>query len=140
MLPIVCLQAFANCAKEKRKTFSTSALSAIVLQIVGLHFFKFFLHQLGFWKNSHKQCFHILAGPKLKKNQQVPWSNRVKAMLTDLWFERNQRVFHDKETPGFTRFGASELNTSLWTSLSKAFADYSSQDINLSWSALISMN
>ena len=69
----------------------------------------------------------ILAGPDLKKKTaELLWANAVKALLTEIWFERNQRVFHDKSSTWLERYNSAVLNASSWCSLTKYFQDYSS--------------
>lgn len=70
-------------------------------------------------------------GPKFKKSPNLLWTNAMKALLTDLWFERNQRVFHDKETLWFSCLESARLNVSSWCSLSKIFTDYPSKILAL---------
>ena len=80
----------------------------------------------------------ILAGPNLKrKTAESLWTNAVKALLAEIWFERNQRVFHDKSSTWLERYDSAVLNASSWCSLTKYFQDYSSQEIVLNWPAFI---
>lgn len=37
----------------------------------------------------------ILIGPALKESPDLTWINVVKAVIAEIWFERNQRVFHN---------------------------------------------
>lgn len=67
----------------------------------------------------------LLIGPRLNSNSRLIWWNAVKAILTKIWFERNQRVFHDKASPQTIRFEIAQLNASLWCSLSKPFEEFS---------------
>lgn len=83
------------------------------------------------------EIIHILVGPKLKPTLKLLWNNVVKSLLVDLWFERNQRVFHDRKTPWLDRFETARLNTSSWCILSKSFEDFSIQDLCLNWPAFI---
>ena len=46
-----------------------------------------------------ENVLQILVGPKLKSDSKLLWNNAVKAWLAEIWFEGNQRVFHDKSTP-----------------------------------------
>lgn len=89
-------------------------------------------------KNFRDNVLQLLMGPKFKKKSKLLCPNVVKALLTNLWFERNQRVFHDKETPWIRCLESARLNASSWCSLSKAFVDYSIQEISLNWQALMS--
>lgn len=79
----------------------------------------------------------ILISPKLKPTPKLLGINVVKSLLAELWFERNQRVLHDKTTPWLDRFETAQLNTSLWCSRSNTFANFTIQDISLNWSAFI---
>lgn len=76
-----------------------------------------------FGKDFRDNVLHVLMGPKLKASPKLLWNNAFKALLADLWFERNQMVFHDKETPWFSRFEIVWLNASSWCSFSKAFTN-----------------
>ena len=72
----------------------------------------------------------ILAGPALnKKTTELLWVNAVKALLVEVWFERNQRVFHDKHSTWMERYDSVRLRASSWCSLSKYFQDYSLQPL-----------
>ena len=52
-----------------------------------------------FGNSSSDNVLQILIGPSLKKGPKTLLHNAVKALLVEIWFERNQRVFHDKATP-----------------------------------------
>lgn len=54
----------------------------------------------------------ILGGPKLKTQAHVLWANVVNALLVEIWFERNQRVFHEKYLSWTSRFEVASLNAS----------------------------
>ena len=41
----------------------------------------------------------FLSGPILPKKSRIILEILSKALLTELWFERNQRIFHDKVRP-----------------------------------------
>lgn len=79
----------------------------------------------------------ILVGPAFEKDPKLLWSNAVKVMLVEIWFERNQQVFNDKASPWFVRFEIAQLNASSWCTLSRTFEDFSMQDLNLNWQAFI---
>lgn len=53
----------------------------------------------------------------------------VKAILSKIWLEHNQRDFHNKPIDWTDRFSSAQLLASTWCSQSKSFADYSIQDI-----------
>ena len=59
------------------------------------------------------------------------WINAVKAILSKIWLERNLRVFHNTTSSWSSRFESAHLNASSWCSLSKAFKDFSIQDISI---------
>lgn len=61
----------------------------------------------------------------LDKGPQLLWFNAVKALLVELWFERNQRVFHGKTSTWLDWFEAARLNASHWCALSKTFVNFS---------------
>ena len=61
----------------------------------------------------------------------------VKALLADLWFERKQRTFHDKEMRWIDHFESAASNTSTWCSVNKEFEAYSIQKISLNWGVFI---
>ena len=75
------------------------------------------------FKNNVSQ---ILAGPDLKKKTaECLWANAVKTHLAEIWFERNQRVFHNKSPTWMERYDSACLNASSWCSLSKYFSGLS---------------
>lgn len=78
-----------------------------------------------------------MTGPAMKKNTLILWCSPVKALLVELWFERNQRVSHNKASSWNDHFEFARLNASSWGSISKGFPDYSSQEIQLNWQAFI---
>ena len=80
---------------------------------------------------------HLLIGPRLKSKPNLLWVNAVKAILSEIWFERNQRVFHAKASPWLVRFENAKLNASAWCSLAKTFKDFSISDICLNWKTFI---
>ena len=78
----------------------------------------------------------VWLGPALKmKTADLMWVDTLKALLVEIWLERNQKVFHDKLSTWMKRFEFARLNASSWCSLSKDFRDYYSQDIVLNWPA-----
>ena len=46
----------------------------------------------------------VLFSPLLKKGSRLIWANMTKALLAKLWFERNQKKFHDKKSSWFNHF------------------------------------
>jgi len=93
-----------------------------------------------FDKMFKSNVLQVLIGPKLNSRPRLIWSNAVKAILSEIWLERNQRVFHDKASPWFVRFETARLNASSWCSLSKKFEDFFIQDISINWKAFIFPN
>ena len=73
-----------------------------------------------FYQNFKKNATQILAGPTLKKKAvDLLWVNEVKDLLVEVWFERNQRVFHDRPSIWMERYDSACLNATSWYSLSK---------------------
>lgn len=64
-----------------------------------------------------------MVGPSLKVSSQLIWSNTVKVILSEFWFERNQRFFHDKVLTWLAQWEYAHLKASSWYSLSKHFVD-----------------
>ena len=79
----------------------------------------------------------LLLGSILPKKPCTIWENLSKALLTGLWFERNQRIFHDKARLKAEIMRAVDLNAAAWRSLKKEFVNYSIQDICLNWDAFL---
>lgn len=67
----------------------------------------------------------ILIGTALKEVPRLIWANAVKALLTKIWFERNERVFHDKRLGWMDHIEVAVLNASSWCTISKHFEDFS---------------
>ena len=80
----------------------------------------------------------LLSRPNLPKKSSVIWENLSKAILLELWFERDQCIFHDKARPRAKIMRFTDLNATAWCSLKKEFVNYSIQDIYLNWAALFS--
>lgn len=68
----------------------------------------------------------ILVGLALKKGPRLIWANAVKAILAEIWFGQNQRIFHDRKMGWMARLEVARLNTSSWCTLSMDFEDFSS--------------
>lgn len=101
------------------------------------HLFDFFNLKWVFGNVFRDNVLQILIGPRLKSTPKLLWTNAVKALLVEIWFEMNQRVFRDKYNPWLDRFEIARLNASSWCSLSSSFADFSIQDLCLDWRAFI---
>ena len=86
-----------------------------------------------FENNYSHNVQQLLSGHILKKKQHFLWENMVKALLAYLWYQRNQRTFHDKEMRWIDRFESATRNASAWCSLNKDFEAYSIQEISLSF-------
>ena len=76
----------------------------------------------------------LLSGQILPKKSRIIWVNLLKALLSELWFERNQHIFHDKARERAEIMRAVDLNATTRCSLKK-FPNYSIQDIYLNWNA-----
>ena len=81
-----------------------------------------------------------ISGCKLEKRTYILRINAVKCLLAGIWFERNQRVLHDKDLLWINRFEGTRLDASTWSSLSKAFSIFLVQDICLNWKAFTSLD
>ena len=72
------------------------------------------------------------------KKPRIIWETLLEALLTELWFERNQRIFHDKARSKVEIMCEVDLNVAAWYFLKKEFVNYSIQDIYLNWAAFLS--
>lgn len=70
--------------------------------------------------------------------ENLLWVAVVKAILSELWLERNQRNFQSSHISWFDRFESACLKFSSWYSLSKLFVGFLVQDIYQNWDAFIS--
>ncbi|TYK28784.1 GPI-anchor transamidase isoform X1 [Cucumis melo var. makuwa] len=66
------------------------------------------------------------------------WGNMSKALLSDIWFECNQRIFRGKVMHWSERLDIAKRNAATWCMLNKEFIDYSIQDLSVNWLAFIS--
>ena len=87
-----------------------------------------------FGNSFRDNILQLLTGPLLKSGPRLIWFNVVKALLSNLWFERNQQIFNDRATLWQDRESA-RLNASSWCSISKFFEEYLVQDLSLNWSS-----
>ena len=71
------------------------------------------------------------------KKPNLIWVNMEKALLAEIWFERNQRTLYDKERGLFDTVDTTKRNAAASCSLNAEFKDYSIQDICLNWTAFI---
>ncbi|KAA0068192.1 mediator of RNA polymerase II transcription subunit 8 isoform X2 [Cucumis melo var. makuwa] len=86
-------------------------------------------------------CQKLPEGPPLPKKPRLIWLNLSKALLSELWFERNQHIFHGKEKPRLEILLSAKQNAVVaWCSLNKEFGDYSIQNICLNWHGLPGTN
>ena len=80
----------------------------------------------------------LLRMPYLSKRHFLIWVNLIKVILAEIWFERNQRIFHDKKNGIWVDIiEISKRNAAAWCSSNAEFKDYSIQDICLNWTAFI---
>ena len=49
-----------------------------------------------FYRSLSASVVKLLSGLNLPKKSHIIWINLSKALLTELWFKRNQCIFHDK--------------------------------------------
>lgn len=90
-----------------------------------------------FGDNFKDNTLQILIGPALKKKPRLLWTNAIKVVLSEIWFERNQRVFHNKASSWIDRFEIAKINASSWCILNRIFEDYTIQALNLNWRAFL---
>ena len=67
----------------------------------------------------------ISLSPLIKKTSLILRCNAVKALLVEIWFKTNQRVFHNTTSVWSYCFEYAPLNASSWCSIVKGFQDYS---------------
>ena len=82
----------------------------------------------------------LLRGPYLsKKKPFLIWVNLIKALLAEIWFERNQCNASPmiKKRDWVDIVEISKRNAAAWCSSNAEFKDYSIQDICLNWTAFI---
>ena len=108
----------------------------LVQWIVGVGCCKFLISDGFFYGVFSGNVLQILFGPDLKKTSSILWC-AVKALLVEIWFERNQRIFHNTASVWSNRFVYACLIGSSWCSMVKEFHDYSTQDIHLNRQAFI---
>ena len=113
--------------------FSSFALSRADVGGSYSHFLRF----RGYGSCFGDNILSMLNDPSLPKESNTLWSTAVKELLSELWFEINQKVFHDKSFISSDRFAAARLLASSWSPLSPLFADYFIQDICLNWNAFL---
>ena len=84
----------------------------------------------------------LLKGLSLPKKHQLIRLNLLKALLLELWFQRNQQIFQDKKRSSSKIFNSVQFNVAAWCSLYKNFAPLSqlgSFSISVSFLRLLSM-
>ncbi|XP_022153214.1 uncharacterized protein LOC111020765 [Momordica charantia] len=92
-------------------------------------------------------CFDLKAGdnvyqllhgpPHLSSSVRFLWLNVVKALLSELWFERNSRLFEEKRRLFDESFYSAKFKASLWCSLVDSFLHHSPSMIYANWGAFI---
>ncbi|TYK21876.1 hypothetical protein E5676_scaffold494G00090 [Cucumis melo var. makuwa] len=82
----------------------------------------------------------LLSGSNLPKTPRIIWEILSKALLIEIWIERNQRIFHDKARQRAEIMHAADLNAAAWCSLRKEFVNYSIQDICLNWNVFLNQD
>ena len=100
--------------------------------------FSLFNFDLSFLWIPKCKCASATGGPSLSKKSCLIRENLSKALLTVLWFECNQLIFHDKERPRAEIVCSVEHSAAAWCSLNKEFESYSIQEICLNWTASLS--
>ena len=90
-----------------------------------------------FGEDFKENTLQLLIGPALRKKSRLLWTNAIKAVLSELWFERNQRIFQNKALSWLDRFKIAKINASPWCTLDRAFEEYSLQTLNLHWRAFL---
>ena len=72
----------------------------------------------------------LIYGPALlNSTAKLLWVNVVKVFLSELWLERNQRIFRGKQLPWHDRFESTHVKTSSCCYLTKLFVGFLLQDI-----------
>lgn len=63
--------------------------------------------------------FQLLRGPVISKRPRLIWENVLKALLAEIWFGHNQRIFHDKARGRTDTVDTAKRNVAAWCSLNK---------------------
>ena len=61
-----------------------------------------------------------------------------RSLIVEIWYERNQRIFHDNKRIWSDIINTAKCNATAWCSLNKDFKDHSIQDLCLNWAVFIS--
>lgn len=121
----VCIMLFGslNCASVLQKKLQSRCLSPNIchLYMSDSKDLRHLFYSCSHAKKCWQRLFHIfnlswvfgndfkdntiqlLIGPTLIKEFRLIEANAIKAMLSELWYERNQRVFHNKALPWLDR-------------------------------------
>ena len=98
--------------------------------------FSFFNQSWVFGADFRGNIQQPFVGVQFRKIPQSLWVYVVKSLSAELWFERNQRVYHDKSFVWLDRFEVTRKNASSWCSFSKPFESYCIQEIYSNWRVL----
>lgn len=79
-----------------------------------------------------ENVLQLLWGLKLLAKSKILWSNVVKVTLSEIWFERNQRIFKEQSS------NWSDISDSISESVSLVLNEFFLQDICLNLHAFIS--
>ena len=129
----------AHCV-SKESIYNICFLISLTLLIAGGSSSLFFDVVWALGESFSLNVQQVLMGPVFKKKTWLIWANLSKAVLVEIWFERNQRTFHGKETHWPDRFEIASRNAAAWCTLHKDFEAFSIQDISLNWQDIISPN
>ena len=79
-----------------------------------------------------RETVQLLGGPCFNKTSLLLWFNAIKEISEELWFERNQRVFHDHDRSlgWLDCYEVANRNVSSWCILSKEIDSYSMSEFN----------
>lgn len=74
----------------------------------------------------------LLCGPNFLTKARLLWINASKAILSDIWSERNQRIFGDKSLEWVDRFELIKIRASNLFIIN-IFDSYSLNDVHNNW-------
>lgn len=84
-----------------------------------------------------KNIHQLLSGTRLPSKAHLLWVNGFKALISELWFKRNQRVFKVTCRYYMECFNIAKFKVSQWCVISDLFSNYSPSMICMNWKALI---
>lgn len=88
-------------------------------------------------KSVSSSIFQLLFDPFFSPKASLLWVNGLKALISELWFERNQRTFEGKSRSAFECYSIAKFKASQWCALSNLFANYSPSMICSNWEAFL---